>query len=142
MLKNSIYFLTLLNNEHNLEEDINHRILMGNRCSFGLFKQMQWQILKRKTKYKQHKTIILLRNLSASESWSLNRMYNEMLGLFKGKFLRRISGVIQIKRIWWRCYNFMLYSLFNPFTNKVVSPSAADYKSIITLSFVTRAEPP
>jgi hypothetical protein len=44
-----IYLGTLINCKHDLQEEIKCRIIIGNRCYYGMSKPMTPQLLKRKT---------------------------------------------------------------------------------------------
>jgi hypothetical protein len=66
---------------------------------------MKSQLLKRKTKCKLYKTIILPTVLHRSESWTLSKANEALLGGFERKILRRIYGAIQIDGVWQRRYN-------------------------------------
>jgi hypothetical protein len=72
---------------------------------------MKYQLLKRKTKCQLYKTIILATVLNGSQSWTLSKAHEALLGGFERKILRRIS--VQIEGVWRRCYSQKLYSLFN-----------------------------
>jgi hypothetical protein len=51
--------------------------------------------------------------LYGSERWTLSKAHETFLGGFERKILRRIHGAVQTDRLWRRCYNKELYSLFN-----------------------------
>jgi hypothetical protein len=65
------------------------------------------------TKCQLYKTIILPTVLYGSESWTLSKDHETLLGGSERKILRRIYGAVQIDGVWQRCYNKELYSLFN-----------------------------
>jgi hypothetical protein len=73
-----------------LEEEIKNRIIIGNRCYYGMSKLMKSQLLKRKTKCQLYKTIILPAVLYGTESWTLSKAHEALLGGFKRMILRRI----------------------------------------------------
>jgi hypothetical protein len=61
-----------------------------------MLKLMKSQLLKRKTKCQLYKTIILPAVLYGSESWTLSKAHEALLGGFERKILRRIYGALQI----------------------------------------------
>jgi hypothetical protein len=91
-----IYLGTLINCKNDLEEEIKCRIIIGNRCFYGMLKLMKSQLLKRKTKCQLYKTIVLRAVLYGSESWTLSKAYEALLGGFERNILRRIYGAVQI----------------------------------------------
>jgi hypothetical protein len=108
-----IYLGTLINCKNDLEDEIKCGIVIGNRCYYGMLKLMKSQLLKRKTKCQLYKTIILPTVLFGSESWTLSKTHEALLGGFERKILRRICGALQVDGVWQRCYNQELCSLFN-----------------------------
>jgi hypothetical protein len=48
-----------------------------------------------------------------SESWTLNKAHEALLGGSERNILRIIYGEVQIEGVWTRHYNQELYSLFN-----------------------------
>jgi hypothetical protein len=110
-----IYLGTLINSKIYLEEEIKSRItrIIGNRCYYGMLKLMKSQLLMRDTECQLYKTIILPTGNYGSESWTLSKAHEALLGGFERKTLRRIYGAVQIDRFWRRRYNKKLYGLFN-----------------------------
>jgi hypothetical protein len=108
-----IYLGTLINCKNNLEEEIKHTIIIGNRCYYGMSKLITSQLLKRKSKYQLYKTTILPAVLYGCESWTLSKAHEALLGGFQRKILRRTYRAVQIDGVWQRCYSQELYSLFN-----------------------------
>jgi hypothetical protein len=51
--------------------------------------------------------------LYGSESWTLSKSHEALLGGSEGKTLRRIYGAVQTDGVWRRCFNQDLCSLFN-----------------------------
>jgi hypothetical protein len=74
---------------------------------------MKSQLLKRKTKCQLYKTINFPTVVYASESWTLSKAHEAMLGGFERKILKGICGAVQMDGVWRRRYNKELYSLFN-----------------------------
>jgi hypothetical protein len=79
-----------------LEEEMKPRIIIGNRCNCGMLKLMKSQLLKRKTKCQLYKPTILPTVLYGSESWTLSKAHEALLGVFQRTILRRIYGAVQI----------------------------------------------
>jgi hypothetical protein len=57
--------------------------------------------------------VILLTVLYGSESWTLIKAHEALLGGFDRKILRIIHGTVQIDSVWRRRHDKELYSLFN-----------------------------
>lgn len=70
-----IYLGILINCKNDLEEEIKHGIITGNRCYYSMSKLMK----------------------SQSESWALSKSHEVLLGDFERKILRRIYGATN----WW-----------------------------------------
>jgi hypothetical protein len=85
-----------------LEEEIKCRIIIGNRRYYGMLKVMKSKLLKRKTKRRLYKTIILPAVLYGSESWTLSKAHEALLGGSERKILRKIYGRVQIDGVWRR----------------------------------------
>jgi hypothetical protein len=51
--------------------------------------------------------------LYGSESWTLSKAHEALLGGSERNILRRIYGAVQINGVWQRRYRKELYSLFN-----------------------------
>jgi hypothetical protein len=83
-----------------------------------MLKLMKSQLLKRKTKCQLYKTIILSTVVYRSESGTLSKAHETLLGGFEGKILRRIYGSIQTDWVWRKRYNKELYSLLKDDKNE------------------------
>jgi hypothetical protein len=59
---------TLINCKNDLVEEIKCRLIIGNRCYYGILKLMKSQLLKREIKCQLYKSIILATVLYGSES--------------------------------------------------------------------------
>jgi hypothetical protein len=91
--------------------EITHRILMENKCYYGLKKQLQSRYLSRSAKCKLYKTLTRPVFLYGSESWTLNKDNEERLKTFERKILRKIYGPVNEGEIWRIRYNNELYKL-------------------------------
>jgi hypothetical protein len=96
-----------------LKQEIKYGIIIGNRSYYDMLKLMKTQLPKRKTKCQLYKTVVLPTVHYGSESWTLSKAYEALLGAFKRKILRRIYAAIQIDGVSQRHYNKELYRLFN-----------------------------
>jgi hypothetical protein len=101
----------IINSNNSIIVEINHRILLGNRCYYGLRNLLQSRLLNKGTKCKIYKALIKPVVLYGSESWSLTKADEEKLRTFERRILRRIyctceNGVWRIK------YNDELYGLY------------------------------
>jgi hypothetical protein len=76
------------NNNNSITIEINHRILLGNRCYYGLRNLLQSRLLNIGTKCKIYKTLITLVLLYGSESWTLTKADEEKLRTFERRILK------------------------------------------------------
>jgi hypothetical protein len=103
------YLGSTVTEENNITIEIEQRILMTNWASYGLKKQ--WY--GRQTICDLY--MMLLRPMLSygGESWPLTRKDENILWIFEGRILRRISGPIKENCIWRSRYNNELYKLYN-----------------------------
>jgi hypothetical protein len=67
------------NNNNSITAEINHRILLGNRCYYGLRNLLQSRLLNKGTKCKIYKTLIRPDVLYGRDSWTLAKADEEKL---------------------------------------------------------------
>ncbi|KAG8239856.1 hypothetical protein J437_LFUL014809 [Ladona fulva] len=77
---------------NNTSEEILRRIILANRCYYGLHKQLKAQTIN---------------------TWVMNKNGERILEAFEWKILRKIYGPINDQGLWHRRYNFELYRLFS-----------------------------
>jgi hypothetical protein len=104
------YVGSLISYNNSITVKINHKILLGNRCYYGLRKLLQSRLLYKGTKCKICKTLIRPVVLYGSESWSLTKADEEKLRIFE-RILRRIYGPTCESGVWRIKYSDELYSL-------------------------------
>jgi hypothetical protein len=56
---------------------------------------------------------VLATVLCESESWTLSKAHETLIGGSERRILRRIYGAVQTHGVWRRRYNKKLYNLFN-----------------------------
>ncbi|CAH1722426.1 unnamed protein product [Aphis gossypii] len=74
------------------QDEMDTRILMGNRCYFGLGSMFSSKILSTKLKIQLYITLIRPVVLYGSETWTLRKVEETRLAVFERKILRRIYG--------------------------------------------------
>jgi hypothetical protein len=84
---------------------------MTNRCYFGLPPFLKSNDISREIKVKIYEILIRPVLTYGSETWTLSRSDEAMLGCFERKILKRIFGATQESGMW-RRYNFELYRLY------------------------------
>lgn len=110
---NFVYLGSLITSSNLISEEIKRRVLVANRCYYGLHKHLKSHRLQRKTKLSIYKTLIRPVLMYASETWTLSKKDEEFLNVFERKVLRKILGAVQDGGTWRRRYNFELYAIFN-----------------------------
>jgi hypothetical protein len=77
-----------------LTQKIIHRLLIDNKCYYGLKKQLESHYLSLQTKCKLYKTLLRPIILYGSESWALTKTEENKLKIFERKILRKmVTGV-------------------------------------------------
>jgi endonuclease/exonuclease/phosphatase family metal-dependent hydrolase len=108
-----IYLGSLVTKDNNMEEEIKRRILLANKCYYGLQKHMKSKIVSKTTKIRLYKTLILPTLMYGCETWTLTKASENLLGCFERKILRKIYGPVQLDQgIYRRRYNDELYNLY------------------------------
>ncbi|CAG9829536.1 unnamed protein product [Diabrotica balteata] len=108
-----VYLGTLVNTENDTTSEINRRICTANRCYFGLNLLFKSTVISRNTKVKLYKTIIRPVLTYGSETWTLTKSNENMLGCFERKRLRRIYRAVNENGVCRRRYNFELYRIYH-----------------------------
>ena len=107
---------TYLGSEVNCENDnkteIRKRIMLANKCFYGLRTRFKSHIISRKTKMLLYKVLIRPVVTYASETWVLTKEDENALSRFERKILRSIFGAINDRGQWRRRYNSELYELY------------------------------
>jgi hypothetical protein len=86
--KDPRYLGTIVTSDY-ISAEINSRILMANKCYYGLKNQLQSHYQSRDTKCKLYKTLIRPVITYGSESWTLNKGNTDKLEYLKERFCGR-----------------------------------------------------
>ena len=112
VVKEFIYLGANINSTNDISVEIRRRIMLANRCFYGLKKQLSSKLLSWNTKILQYKSLILPVLLYGAETWTLTRESENALSVFEKKILRQIFGPVNIGGEWRRRYNNELYQLY------------------------------
>jgi hypothetical protein len=85
---------------------------MANRCYFGLAPLLKSNNISREIKVKIYKMLTKPVLTFGSETWTLSRSDEAMLGCFERKILRSIFGAMKESGMWRRRYDFELHRLY------------------------------
>lgn len=111
------YLGSLVNTENMVSDEIKRRIMLANKCYFGLSKHLRSRNLSWKTKTLIYKTLILPVLTYGSETWTISKSDENLLLVFERKILRKIFGAICENGHWRRRYNFELYAKYTELSN-------------------------
>ena len=89
------YLGSLINISSDTSIEIRKRIVLANKCFYGLKRQFRSHLLSIKNKVKLHKTLIRPVLAYGSETWVLSKFYEAILGVFEWKILTAIFGPTQ-----------------------------------------------
>ncbi|XP_073848775.1 uncharacterized protein [Musca autumnalis] len=112
VVKDFVYLGTAINTTNNISCEIRRRIVLANRCYYGLSKQFKNKATSRQTKITLYKTLILPVLMYGSEAWVLAQADKAVLGVFERKILRKIYGPICVDGEYRRRMNHELYQLY------------------------------
>ena len=107
-----IYLGSAVNTNNNVSLEIKRRIVLANRCYFGLSKHFRDKALSRATKIQLYQTLIQPVLLYGSECWAMSQTDETALGVFERKILRKIYGPIIENGEYRRRWNHELYELY------------------------------
>lgn len=111
VVQNFTYLGSEVTSDFDITNEIKRRILLANRCLYGLSKFMRSKITSRETKLKLYNELILPVLLYGSESWTLNVEDMQLLNVFERKVFRMIYGPVCINGEWRTRHNHELYAL-------------------------------
>lgn len=111
-VRNFIYLGSEVTHDNDVSSEIKRRIMLANKCLFGLSKMMRSKHLTRRTKIKLYHELIQPVLLYGAECWNLTSSDEELLMVFERKILRMIYGPIQEYGEWRIRYNHELYQLY------------------------------
>lgn len=107
-----IYLGAQVNARNLVSAEIRRRIYMANRAYFGLGKLLTSGVITKKSKLLVYKTLIKPVLTYASETWTMTKSDEDLLGCFERKILRHIYRGVQENGVWRRRCNFELYRLY------------------------------
>ncbi|KAJ8914619.1 hypothetical protein NQ315_015356 [Exocentrus adspersus] len=96
----------------NIGEEIEDRIMAGNRCVAGLRRILRNKNISRQTKIKLYKTVIRPIVTYASETWALNKTEQIRLEMWERKILRKMFGGKRTEEGWIRKTNEEINNLY------------------------------
>ncbi|CAG9839495.1 unnamed protein product [Diabrotica balteata] len=115
------YLDSLIAKENVMMEEIKRRIILANKCYFGLSRQMRSRNLSQKTKITIYKTFIQPVLTYGSETLTISKADENLLLIFERRILRRIFGGICENGVWRRRYNYEIYHRYKYiFGSKVI----------------------
>lgn len=88
------YLGTNLNCKNSMTEEINKRIMAGNRAYFANIKLLKSTLLSKEMKFKIYKTLIRPVVTYGAETWTISAGNEQALRIFERKVLRRIYGPV------------------------------------------------
>jgi hypothetical protein len=89
------YLGTILNSKNMVTEEINRRIMVGNRAYFANMKLLKSTLLSRHSKVKFNKTLIRPLVTYGAETWTMSAANENALRVFLWKVVRRIYGPVR-----------------------------------------------
>uniref|UniRef100_V5GV43 Retrovirus-related Pol polyprotein n=1 Tax=Anoplophora glabripennis TaxID=217634 RepID=V5GV43_ANOGL len=95
-----------------IEEEIEARIMLGNKSVAGLQRILRNKNVSRQTKIRLYKTVITPVVTYASETWTLNKAEQTRLEVWERKILRKIFGGKRTEEGWFRRTNEEIKSLY------------------------------
>ena len=99
------YLGSSINTENDITQEIKRRIMIANRTLFVLSKILRSKFVRRNTKLKIYKTLVIPVLMYGADSWTLSEADKNMLGVFERKVLRMIFGPVCVNNEWRSRYN-------------------------------------
>lgn len=106
-----VYLGSAVTNQNSISHEVRRRIVCANRCFCGLRKILNTKNLTRPTKLTVYRSLILPVAMYGSETWTMSKNDESMLGVFERRVLRTILGPIREDGVWRRRYNHELYQI-------------------------------
>jgi hypothetical protein len=113
MVRDFKYLASTLTEDNNITFEIKQIIPVEDLSSYGPKKEKSSLHLRRQAKCDLYKMLARSILTHGSESWSLRREDENMLGIFERRILKRIYGSIKENAIWRSRCNHELYKLYN-----------------------------
>ncbi|KAJ4429756.1 hypothetical protein ANN_21960 [Periplaneta americana] len=113
---NTIKYLgATVTNINDTQEEIKHRIKMGNACYYSVEKLLSSSPMSKNLKVRIYKTVILPVVLYGCETWTLTLREEHRLRVFENKVLRKIFGAKrdEVTGEWRKLQNTELHALYS-----------------------------
>ncbi|KAJ4432176.1 hypothetical protein ANN_20792 [Periplaneta americana] len=109
------YLGETLTNINDTQEEIKHRINMGNACHYSVEKLLSSSLLSKNLKVRIYKTVILPVVLYGCETCTLTLREEHRLRVFENKVLRKIFGAKrdEVTGEWRKLHNTELHALYS-----------------------------
>ncbi|KAJ4431673.1 hypothetical protein ANN_20273, partial [Periplaneta americana] len=109
------YLAATVTNINDTQEEIKHRINMGNACYYSVEKLLSSSLLSKNLKVRIYKTVILPVVLYGCETWTLTLREEHRLRVFENKVLRKIFGAKrdEVTGEWRKLHNTELHALYS-----------------------------
>ncbi|KAJ4450863.1 hypothetical protein ANN_02295 [Periplaneta americana] len=109
------YLGATLTNINDTQEEIKHRISMGNACYYSVEKLLSSSLLSKNLKVRIYKTVILPVVLYGCETWTLTLREEHRLRVSENKVLRKIFGAKrdEVTGEWRKLHNTELHTLYS-----------------------------
>lgn len=111
-MKDIVYLGVLINEKGQEEQEIEARILKGNKKYGMIQKLLKSTYTSRRTKIRMYKTIIRPTVTYGCETWAMKKYDEEKLERWERKMLRRIFGGIKTEDGWRRRTNEELRNIY------------------------------
>ena len=108
-----VYLGVEINSSNLISQEIQRRIMAGNRALYANIKLLKSRLITRKTKLKIYTTLIRPVITYASETWNISNNDANKLRVFERKIIRRIYGAIQENGIWRSRNNMEIQEILN-----------------------------
>ncbi|KAJ4428380.1 hypothetical protein ANN_24399 [Periplaneta americana] len=109
------YLGATVTNINDTQEEIKHRINMGNACYYSVEKLLSSSLLSKNLKVRIYKTVILPVVLYGCETWTLTLREEHRLRVFENEVLRKIFGAKrdEVTGEWRKLHNIELYAFYS-----------------------------
>ena len=111
VVNNFVYPGTTVNTTNNASLEIQPRLTLADRYSYGFNRQLSSKALSPRTKLMVYKTLIIPVLIYGAESWTMSAADVKSLGEFKRKILRMIFGAISVNGEYRRRISCMSYTM-------------------------------
>lgn len=104
-----MYLGSLMDRDNDISKEIKRRIVVANRCYFGLAAQPKSRNISSGTKIRIYKMILRPILTYGSETWTLAKRDEALFGCFERKVLRKIYRARYENNIWKILYIHEIY---------------------------------